>query len=664
MDFRPYTYNGTNINDGTIYSASFPRQLSLSPQTSIKTVRRAGAFPVYAGKEFPPHSFTVDIQTKGTFTTQLETLMDLFDVTDEEPYSFVVQDADDSNTQYAVDAVPVQFQPSDTRVNDHGNVKVTMSVADDPVWTEVSQSEEGWTITASGGTYDVTVGGNTEAYPTFEITPNSAPTNTYLYKRYVTAYPTSTNEWTDRPLEVTGGGWDTATLVTGGKMQSDGDDLRVLVDGKQVPRWLNGMDGASTKVWVVLTMPPAGTATLLTAIADSGTPDTIDFEITGDNRKTLWGMPKRGIVLINSEQFTYTDKTNAADELSLTVDTRAVRGTSAAAHSQGDTITWIPYDIIIKYGNAAAEQDAYTAPDVAPIIGANSTNSSFIFSSFREVAEDDIELKYFLYDIAPCSWDSSINRPPGSQSTAYLTDHNNDANEYGNPSEVLGMIIESISVSGGYITDNAAIRWTNNFPDGVGTVSATGYTYRAGSLWPATAALESSTDGINWVQEWNESSPGTASTWTAWTHSNEAVPASTNHIRFRLKGAVSASGNASAMFEVAAGTVTLVNYPTVSLGSETQIYNFDAVLTNTTTGDRIKIDYPTTINDTLIIDCDPDNPTATLNGQMVYSAVGLDTTRNKWMTFAPNQTNTLRYTQAYTGTVYVNIIWHKRMISL
>jgi len=224
-------------------------------------------------------------------------------------------------------------------------------------------------------------------------------------------------------------------------------------------------------------------------------------------------------------------------------------------------------------------------------------------------------------------------------------------------------IVSYPTASGGYTGDDADVRWRGDFPDGVGTVSATIYKYRVGSLWPGMCSLESSQDGTHWVQEWNESSPASAGSWTAGTHNNEAVPSGTNHLRFRLDGIVSASSTAAAKFEVTAATITFINPPTVSLGSEIQIYNFDAVLKNETTGDRIKIDYPTTINDTLIINCDPDNPTATIKGQLVYSAVGLDTTRNKWMTFAPNQTNTLSYTQAYTGNVTVVVKWYERMIS-
>jgi len=362
MDFRPYSYNSNQINDGGTYTASFPRELSLTPKTSIKTVRRAGAFPVYAGKEFPPHSFTVNIQCKGTFNSQVETLMDWFDVTDETPYNFVVQDVANGSTQYQVPAVPVQFNPSNTRVDNQGNVSVTMSVAGDPVWKAVTQSAGTWSITSSGGTYDVTISGNAESYPVFEVTPTSAPTNTYLYRRYVTVYPNSANEWVDRDLDVTGGGWDTATLVSGGKMQADGDDLRVKVNGTQVARWLNGIDGASTQVWVNLTMPPAANSTLLTGIA-AGTPSTIDVELTPSNRRALRSMPKRGIVLINSEQFTYDDKTISPDVLSLTVNERAVRGTSAGTHSQGDTIRWIPYNIVVMYGNSDLRHLARHRPE-------------------------------------------------------------------------------------------------------------------------------------------------------------------------------------------------------------------------------------------------------------------------------------------------------------
>jgi len=661
MDFRPYTYNSHAINDGTNFDGLFIRELSLSPQTSIKTVRRAGAFPVYAGKEFPPHSFTVHITCKGTFNDQLETLMTYFDITDETPHYFIVKDVDDSDTQYQVPAVPVQFTPIVGRTA----VKVVMSVAGDPVWKAVTQSNSSWSITTSGDTKNLSVGGNTEAYPIFEITPTSTPTNTYLYKRYITIYPNSANEWVDRDLEITNGGWDTATLVSGGKMQSDGDDLRVKVNGTQVARWLYNMNAAATKVWINLTMPPASESTLKTGIANTGTPSTIDITLSPANRRALRRMPKRGIVLINSEQFTYTDKTLAADELSLTVNARAVRGTSAGTHSVSDTVRWIPYDITVMYGNSAVSAPD-TTYDISPVVELSSTNAAFTYNEFRETKWVPGDIDQATHRIlAADSWKSTKKTAPNSDSGPYLSDHDNDLAEFVNPSEVLGMKIVSYpTVSGGYTGDDADVRWRGDFPDGVTTVTSSGYTYRVGSLWPAACSLESSQDGTHWVQEWNESSPGSASTWTAWTHSSESVPSGTNHIRFRLDGIVSASSTAAAKFEVGSATINLTNPPTVSLGSEIQIYNFDAVLKNDTTGDRIKIDYPTTINDVLTINCDPDNPTATIKGQLIYSAVGLDTTRNKWMTFLPNQTNTLSYTQAYTGNVSVTVYWNNRIIHL
>jgi hypothetical protein len=45
---------------------------------------------------------------------------------------------------------------------------------------------------------------------------------------------------------------DTATKVAAGKMQADGDDVRIIRDGKEVARTLVGMNTADTTAWIVI----------------------------------------------------------------------------------------------------------------------------------------------------------------------------------------------------------------------------------------------------------------------------------------------------------------------------------------------------------------------------------------------------------------------------
>lgn len=74
------------------------------------------------------------------------------------------------------------------------------------------------------------------------------------YGRYLNSVSIIYEPWRNcgsYPVEISGG-LDTAALVAAGKMQADGSDLVVRVEGKEVSRWLAGMNTPSTKVWINL----------------------------------------------------------------------------------------------------------------------------------------------------------------------------------------------------------------------------------------------------------------------------------------------------------------------------------------------------------------------------------------------------------------------------
>jgi len=50
--------------------------------------------------------------------------------------------------------------------------------------------------------------------------------------------------------------FDTASPITDGKMQSDADDLRVVLDGREIPRRLHNLNAASSHVWFNVDLAP------------------------------------------------------------------------------------------------------------------------------------------------------------------------------------------------------------------------------------------------------------------------------------------------------------------------------------------------------------------------------------------------------------------------
>jgi hypothetical protein len=140
---------------------------------------------------------------------------------------------------------------------------------------------------------------------------------------------------------------NTAAEVTAGRMQSDGDDLRVLVDGQEVDRWLGDMNTALTNIWIVLDFSPKTSGLLKSAITNVA-------PATGGTLRLVDGsqLPKSGVGLIDSEAIAWTSK--SADGNTLQGITRGVRSTTAASHSANAELFLVEHQIDVVYGYTAA----------------------------------------------------------------------------------------------------------------------------------------------------------------------------------------------------------------------------------------------------------------------------------------------------------------------
>ena len=132
----------------------------------------------------------------------------------------------------------------------------SLVVHGDVRWREVTPATDSWDITASGQTDTRTNSGADVAYPIIDITPTDAKTGDYLYKVYVPIRWRVSKAASNYPLDIVNNGLNTAALVSGSKMQADGDDLRVWVNGIEVDRWLQDINNATTQVWVNLDWEP------------------------------------------------------------------------------------------------------------------------------------------------------------------------------------------------------------------------------------------------------------------------------------------------------------------------------------------------------------------------------------------------------------------------
>jgi hypothetical protein len=428
-------------------------------------------------------------------------------------------------------------------------------------------------------------------------------------------------------------------------IQADGDDIRVVVDGVEAPRWLSGMNTAATKVWTNINLNPLKTATIKTAIANTGAVGTIDLYLGSRADISiaivfLAGIRSTGgIVKIDNELFTYTGIDQA--KRTLTGVIRASKGTSMAAHTTQTTITFIEHDIWLMYGNPSAG-----APDQdetkKPIIDlAASTNDSWVYADFWDTG-----------GIRAGCWKPAVVKTLGRWSGCY----GGISATYTDLATVLGMHIAAYEAGGKWKAETATLEWSLYHPAGITQVSSDGSYYRSNLNWPLTASslLRGNSNGSNWVAQWTIASPISMKSWPAWTKNGEALGATYNNIKFSFSGSTGANAYEEANFEVANVTLTLdsTKRPAVTALAEQPNYWMDCKITNTTTGEWLSIAYLMNLNSVITIDCE--NKTAYYDdNSVILGALQFSTPRLDWLNLSPGA-NVLQYDDV--GTVAVTSV--------
>lgn len=471
-------------------------------------------------------------------------------------------------------------------------------------------------------------------------------------------YTSITGGGTQLNVATGGRGWGGTTaathldnaVISWSHALANGNDVRVFMDGQEVPRWFGTGTAAwnqpGTKIWAHVSYSPGQTVTLGTSMAGTGSVGSVDVTNTRANKEALKLLPPTGCFLIGSEKFTYTGVDS--NTLVFTGTTRAVDGTSMAAHSLGATITWLQHTIFVLYGNP--DDDAPVIDNnLQPIIDLlNSTNGSWVYDTWSSLA-----------GTRSGSWIPVIDiQKRDSASDIFTADHNTDADPY----DDIGMRIQSYLYGSKYQQPRAMIAWQLYHPDGVSAINVTGHKYRVGAVWAGFSGLEVANDVKKWVTKFNEATPGSASTWTDFTNNGANALGSTyNWLRFRLSGSCSIGSGSMAAIEVDAATLTLVNYPTVSFGAEQSAYHINARITLVETGEYILVDRTVKLNEILALDCfqslaylqDDNSP-----GPFIVT----DADRVFWLRLRPNQTNTIRYEDlsGSVGSVSVGIDYQDR----
>jgi hypothetical protein len=352
----PESFGGNDIQSST-YKARFvvPRggldaiasYLSTAVESTV-----AGGFPRHIRGQ--PSSRIIPLEVEVVTETQanVEQLKKWFDPANGPQY--LVASAADASSRRIL-CFPEIMAPTDSPPK---NWSIRLRAATG-VWEANSATTDNEEVTATAQTWALTNAGNTRAYPTFTLTPNTQMANTasYIHRRRLTVANRSDVELGDPvgdgyPIDLGENAFDTDALNTASKMQADLDDLRVVLDGEEIYNWPDpaGADNATSKVWSNLRYRARKTVTM-PAFASNVSP-AAGATITVTNPEGFAGWPTDFFLVYENECVQLTKLSAFEAE----VVKRGARGTTAAAHS-ATTAYWVEHpflDIIHDYTAATA----------------------------------------------------------------------------------------------------------------------------------------------------------------------------------------------------------------------------------------------------------------------------------------------------------------------
>jgi len=522
-------------------------------------------------------------------------------------------------------------------------------VAPDGIWYAEVESRAVWNPTGSPSSKVMTVGGTHPAGPAFTVTPAALRAGGLPYRRFITIYNPTERAFPNYPIELTGGGLDTAALVSAGKLQADGDDLRIVVDGKRAARWLADMNSAATKVWINLDLSPKVELSLASALG-SGALNELDFEATYETRAALRRLPPAGILLIDSELFTYT----AVDVLNCQVSgvTRAAKWTSASSHAAGATARWIEHDIRMLYGNSAAGAPLQGVAEQPIFELVESSNTAWVYENFAQGLDPNQPLGRRTGSWSPLVIDST-----GGESGPYRGAHGVQPSL----AAVMGLAANVWLRGNRPQSEHYVLAWNLEHPAGITNVAMDGEKFRSSAQWAAKARLQLSENG----RLWNDSalavaSPAAAGAWTAWNF-NGALGAAYRYVRLLLAGTLAGVADRTLSVEVSNATLTLDSaaVPSVSLGAEmANTYHLDFRIRNATTGEMFALQYPIKLGQAVRIDCEQKTALSLEDNADIFRALDLPV-QSEWMTLQPGE-NSLVFTEDGVADVDLEISWRDR----
>jgi hypothetical protein len=623
VSYRGFALNGNGL------SAAFERSLQ-RPSLRPVIVEREGGFPLVSAVranpwQMPVLQMLIDGDSADVNTLRLG-ILEAFD-TREGPGQLIVSDDNGSNQRYVIAACQELAQISGQAAD---GFAATLVVSGDQYWRSVTTTTDSETFLDTGLTWQVTNGGDLDAYPIYTFTPeDDRDTNSYWeWRRFVVVRWQSPDGAKSYPVRVSGDtDWNTTGLTPGKAI--DETSVGVVVDGVEVDRWFGGantatggFDSTTTRLWANLDFQPALTTTLEVAITGG-----VD-EVIASEDISAW--PASGLFLIDSELFVYTGRD--LYRRAFTGVNKAAYGTSSVTHTAGTTIEWIQHEVFITYtpgtGLAATADDSKR-----PLIDLlTSTNGSWTWNN----TGTDTGFGSALEPERPGQW------IPVSAGSAEVFTGNQQGAET-DPYDVVGIDNTSIEQADSYA------RWQVYLPCGVFDFDADGDDHVDGE----TAYFNFSTNGLTWST--GGESGGSGSGWTAWSETGTALGTQWRYMAFASNGATKSQMDAL--------TITIHNVlrPVVTLGTEQANYEMDLTVTNETTDESITLRtlVGVALNETLTLDTDAKTVITSEYGKNVYGVLTRNTLRKEILRLAPG-VNTLRFDEPGMDQMEVTVEFEER----
>ena len=519
---------------------------------------------------------------------ELNEVFDVYDVT-APPRPLVIED--ESGVRWTKTAKAVSLFKAVPQVEESFFIDL---VSEDPEWASETLQEDDWAIVATPSYRVLTLDGNRPALPKLSMTPTSAIAGNFAHRRFVSLYNRVPRSLVHYPLEITGAvsaatGFDTATEIAAARMQADGDDLRVYVNGEEVDRWFSNINTDHTHVWIVVDMPPRARTYTDTAIGLG------DNRFVIQSRRTQGEFPRyNGHILIEdavagNEVVSYRwfngNRFGGCE--------RGLCDTADVAHAAANVTIWyLPLIVWIYHGNAALtapwQDDRYS-----PIIELDTSwNGTWDFDDFgdedRKRAARWVKKRY-----------GSLRRL--RTTTAYTSDQGTDAD----PWDEAGLMItkDNPPPPGDYFK-----QWMLEMDVPVATVDYSGehqedhvddlfYLYCMDWL-----------DAEGWASVHNNSLSGSVGVWGAWAAGGPHA-CRTGALKLRLLIRNIREGDDTGFCYVEVGDFILTQqankYPLVDMDDRHDTpYHLQAEVFNISTDQGMDIDYVFRIvNRQIKLDC-------------------------------------------------------------